>query len=239
LSRPTQWVLLAGEQLLLQQAAQEVGVRHLRLDGSDIDFAMLPEAFVLRVTWGSDMNILCPNKSELDVRDTRGKLASWMMRNHYWAMREWCYKNIKPRIICERFLIDRVWHTPPDYKFFCFGGEPRFVEVVIARFTQYSRDFVDLDWRLLPFNYGSCPSSEKAVARPSNLDEMTEFARRLANDFPFVRVDFYAIDGQTLFGEMTWYPLAGEFRFVPESYDRYWGEVLQLPARKTVKRLLA
>jgi hypothetical protein len=199
---------------------------------ADIDFAMLPEAFVLKVTWGSGMNILCPKKSELNVRDTKEALALWMSRNYYWSWREWCYKNIKPRIICERFLSDSLWGTPPDYKFFCFGGEPRCVQVDTTRFTQHGRDFFDLDWQLLPFNCGVYPSSGQTIARPSNLDEMAEFARRLSNGFPFVRVDFYAIDGQTLFSEMTWYPGAARLRFIPESYDRYWGDVLQLPGRK-------
>src|SRR5262249_42381758 len=119
----------------------------------DIDFTTLPEAFVLKVNWGSGMNIFCPKKSELNVHDTKASLASWMSRSYYGAYREWCYKNIKPRIICERLLADPIWGTPPEYKFFCFGGEPRFVEVILARFTRYRRDFFDLEWHLLPFNY--------------------------------------------------------------------------------------
>lgn len=195
----------------------------------DIDFKMLPEAFVLKVTRGSNMNILCRKTSELNVETTKQQLHSWMSRNSaYWDFREWSYKNIKPRIICERLLIDDTWGTPPDYKFFCFGGEPRFVQVDTDRFTQHGRDLFDLDWQPLPFIY-VYPPGRRTVPRPRNLDEMVGFARRLSHGFPFVRVDLYAIDGRTLFGEMTWYPEGGEGRFSPDSYDTYWGEVLQLP----------
>ena len=198
---------------------------------ADIDFERLPDAFVLKVTWGSGMNIFCRKKSELSVHDTKEQLNSWMKRNYYWDYREWCYKKIKPRIICERLFADSIRGTPPDYKFFCFGGEPRFVQIDVDRFTQHGRDFFDLDWQPLPFTY-VYPSSGQTIPRPSNLDEIVAFARRLSRGFPFVRVDFYCVVGRTVFGEMTWYPEAGEGRFLPESYDRYWGEVLQLPARK-------
>ncbi len=195
----------------------------------DIDFKTLPEAFVLKVTWGSGMNIFCPKISELNVETTKQRLLFWMNRNStYWDTRAWSYKDLKPRIICERLLIDSTWGTPPDYKFFCFGGEPRFVQVDTDRFTRHGRDLFDLDWQPLPFIY-AYPSSGRIVPRPTNLDEMVAFARRLSHGFPFVRVDLYAIDGRTLFGEMTWYPEAGEGQFSPDSYDTYWGAVLQLP----------
>jgi hypothetical protein len=190
LSRPTQWVLLAGEQLLLQQAAQEVGVRHLRLDGAIKPFLM-------------DL----PDTGELELGEhlVHGRPSSASDEGF-----------IDREVAIDSRLVRDVGHGE--------GG------LAPAKTSRYSPPQVPRVTQA---------AAAGAVARPSNLDEMTEFARRLANDFPFVRVDFYAIDGQTLFGEMTWYPLAGEFRFVPESYDRYWGEVLQLPARKTVKRLLA
>ncbi len=204
---------------------------------ADIDFASLPEAFVLKVTWGSGMNINCPDKSKLNLRWAKEQLALWTSRNFYWEAREWCYKNIKPRIICERFLIDSIWGTPPDYKFFCFGGEPRFVQVDTDRFTRHSRDLFDLDWRPLPFNI-MYPSSGRKIPRPSNFDEMVAYARRLSNGLPFVRVDFYSIDGRSMFGEMTWYPEGGGARFEPGSYDYYWGEQLQLPPRRRYWRSL-
>lgn len=201
---------------------------------ADIHFETLPDAFVLKVTWGSEMNILCRDKSQLDIDKTRRQLTLWTQRNHYWSHREWSYKNIPPRIIGERFLIDSHLGTPPDYKFFCFGGEPRFVQVDTGRFTAHARDLFDLEWRHLPFAF-IYPPSGRAIPRPSNLHEMVTCARALSAGFPFVRVDLYSIDGQTVFGEMTWYPEAARGWFIPDAYDRHWGEALPLPP-KTIRR---
>jgi hypothetical protein len=201
----------------------------------DIDFEKLPDAFVLKVNWGWGANIFCRNRSELDVPQTRERLSSWMRRSHYWAAREWCYKNIKPRITCERFRTDGTWSSPTDYKFFCFGGEPRFVWVHTDRFAQHGRALFDLNWQATPFTYRK-PARGPMVPRPHNLDEMVACARTLSSGFPFVRVDLYGADGRMFFGEMTWYPVAGEGRFVPDHYDRYWGDALTLPPRTRSSR---
>jgi hypothetical protein len=228
---------LADKYAVRQYVAERVGPGILndlyavweRVD--DIDFTTLPEAFVLKVTWGANMNIFCRKISGLNVETTKEQLRAWMSRNStYWDFREWSYKNIKPRIICERLLVDRTWGAPPDYKFYCFAGEPRFVQVGTGRFTtQLSVDGFGLDWQPLPFTCDPF-SRGRAVPRPSNLDELVAVARRLSHGFPFVRVDLYAVDGRALFGEMTWYPYGGEVRFSPDVYDTYWGAQLRLPA---------
>lgn len=221
--------------------AERIGSDHLNeLYGvwdrvTDIDFDQLPDAFALKVNWGWGANVLCPRRSDLDVRKTREQLAAWMRRSHYWFAREWCYKNIKPRIICERLLIDDEWGTPSDYKFFCFGGEPRFVKVHTDRFGTHGRGLFDLDWQPPPFSYGP-PSSGRPIPRPRNLDEMLACARALSEGLPFVRVDLYSVAGRVIVGEMTWQPSAGMGRFLPDSYNRYWGDELRLPA-KTRSRL--
>jgi TupA-like ATPgrasp len=202
---------------------------------SDIDFDTLPDAFVLKVNWGWGANVFCRRRSELDVPKTKEQLAAWMRRSHYWSAREWCYKNIEPRIVCERLLTDDRWGIPPDYKFFCFGGEPRFVKVHTDRFGQHGRGLFDLDWQVPPFGYGP-PSTGQAIPRPDNLDEMLHCARSLSRGLPFVRVDLYSVAGHTIFGEMTWQPSAGMGRFVPDRYNEYWGDALPLPA-KTRSRL--
>jgi len=220
--------------------AERVGPRILNeLHGvwdrvSDIDFEKLPDAFVLKVNWGGGANIFCRNKAELDRDRTRQQLTAWMRRSHYWFAREWSYKNIKPRIVGERLLIDPEWSSPTEYCFFCFGGEPRFVRVHTDRSAQWGRDLFDLEWRLPPFTLNGPPSG-RPIPRPSNLDDMVACGRSLSEGWPFVRVDLYGVDGRTIFSEMTRYPGAGVNRFRPERYDHYWGEALQLPPRTTAR----
>lgn len=203
-------------------------------DPSVLVFEQLPESFVLKVTSGSSQNILCRDKSRLDVERTRRQLAEWIKRNHYWVEREWAYKNIRPRIICERFLTDERGSIPADYKFFCFNGEPRFVQVDTDRFTTHRRNLFNLDveaapiWEPLPFSF-EYASSGRDIPRPGNLETMISAARALSRGFPFVRVDLYSIGERVIFGEMTWYPEAGLGRFSPDLYDLHLGQALTLP----------
>jgi len=196
-------------------------------DPADVDFDRLPESFVLKVTSGSGQNILCRSKSLLNVEQARVQLRDWMRRNEYWVGREWAYKNIKPKIICEKYLMDEEGHIPCDYKLFCFHGEPRFVQVDTDRFSNHCRDLFDLRWEVLPFSY-SYPPSGVQVPRPQCLETMVSIARTLSEGFPFVRVDLYSTHERVVFGEMTWYPEGGLGRFNPEAYDVEIGKLLML-----------
>lgn len=202
---------------------------------TEIRFETLPSTLVLKMTHGHAMNLFCDRFAGFDVSACRRQLRKWLMHNHYLSYREWAYKHIRPRIIAERLLLDSTWGTPPDYKFFCFSGEPLFVQVDVDRFTNHRRNFFDLQWRPLPFAL-KYPRSTRTIPRPQNLEEMTDCARILSAQFPFVRVDLYSHEGRTLFGEMTWYPEAGTGHFSPESFDLYWGEYLQLPSSPSIGR---
>jgi teichuronopeptide biosynthesis TupA-like protein len=196
----------------------------------DIDFDALPDRFVLKVNWGRGTSLLCRRKADLDLDQTRWQLNEWMCRSHYWVGREWGYKNIQPRIICERLLVDPVEITPVEYGFHCFDGEPRFVRVHRNRATDPAADIFTIDWERPPFEVNRA-GGDRVVDPPPNFAEMVSYARRLAQGWPFVRVSLYGIAGRTVFSEMTLSPGAGDNRLIPESYEHYWGRELRLPSR--------
>jgi hypothetical protein len=245
LNEKLHWMMLYYRPPLMSQLADKYAVRpyvaervgpHILNElygawdrGGDIDFSRFPDTFVLKVNWGWRMNLFCPDKAAFDMEAARRQLAVWMRRSHYWHNREWVYKDITPRIVCERLLTDPVWASPTDYGFHCFGGEPRFLRVHTDRARQRGSDTFDLQWQRPPFGV-SRPPSGRLFPRPSNFDEMVACARSLSRGWPYVRVDLYSIEGRTVFGEMSWHPAAGASRFIPESYDRYWGDQLTLPA---------
>jgi hypothetical protein len=245
LNEKLHWMMLYYRPPLMSQLADKYAVRpyvaervgpHIlnELYGAwdrvgDIDFSRFPDTFVLKVNWGWRMNLFCQDKAAFDMEAARRQLAVWLRRSHYWHNREWVYKDITPRIVCERLLADPVWASPTDYGFHCFGGEPRFLRVHTDRARQWGSDTFDLQWQRSPFDV-NWPPSGRLVPRPSNLDEMVACARSLSRGWPYVRVDLYSIEGRTVFGEMSWHPSAGTNRFIPESYDRYWGDQVTLPA---------
>ena len=58
---------------------------------------------------------------------------------------------------------------------------------------------------------------------------MKRLSEILAVNFPFVRVDFYSIEGKAVFGEMTFYPSDGRKDFIPDEYNKIIGDYINLP----------
>ena len=198
-----------------------------------IDFFKLPNQFVLKCTHDSGGVIICKNKEELDIEFTKKKLKELLKKNYYYVGREWPYKNIKPRIICEKYMEDESKVELKDYKFMCFNGEVKCSFVCLNRNSKkgLNVDFYDMDWNPMPFTR-HYPNSGTILPKPKNFDKMVEFATKLSKAIPFVRVDFYETNGKLYFGEMTFYPGSGFEEFTPESYDYLLGSWIDLPNKK-------
>lgn len=199
----------------------------------DIDPEALPERFVLKGAHGSHFNVICRDRSKLDWKREKAKLRRWSGINYYWQNREWVYKDLKPRFIAEKFLEDGSGSSLTDYKFYCFGGEPAFCQVIKNRGRNESIDFYDLTWTHLPFTgLRRIPFADSKIPKPDGYEKMAELARKLAQPFPFVRADFYNIRGQIVFGELTFFPQSGLGIFTPEEYDREVAKKITLPSTK-------
>lgn len=197
-------------------------------DVNQIDLNTLPNSFVLKTTHGSGGHVVCKDKSTLDWNQATMRLKRSLHRNQYDYCREWCYKHIKPQIICEEYLCDEG-KPLYDFNFLCFNGIPRFVEVIEDKLGSPHANMFDLDLNLLERKYKT-PSFPRPVERPANFSQMLEYATILSKGFPFVRIDFNYIKDTIYFGEMTFYPLSGVVKFDPESFDQFLGSFLNLPA---------
>ena len=197
----------------------------------EIDFDSLPESFVLKATHGSGWNIIVKNKSVLEREKAKKKMKKWLGRNFYTKKREWAYKDIPPRIVCEKYMKNKDGSLN-DYKFYCFNGKPLFIQADSNRYAGHARAFYDSEWRKLDFFLAKnrkVRRYEKELERPESLTDMVEIACVLSSDFAFARVDLYEVDGKTIFGEVTFYPKNGGGRFSPEHWDAEFGNLLQLP----------
>lgn len=197
-------------------------------DVRKIDLTQLPNQFVLKVTHGSGFNVICKNKKEVNWNEKFKLIKTWMKINYYLINREWVYKDIKPNIICERYLSDTDPGGIKDYKFFCFNGVPKYIQVDSDRFIDHKRNMYDINWRRLPVDY-FYSRTEELDEKPSKLEEMIEIVKKLSEGFPFVRVDLYFTQNKIYFGEMTFFPESGFGKFMPEKYDKIFGEQLILP----------
>lgn len=192
-----------------------------------INFEALPNRFVMKVTHGSGQNLIVKDKSTVDWPLAAKWFHHYLNNNHYYSGKEWAYKNIKPRIVCERYLEDEG-KPPDDYKFFCFNGKPVFIQLDFDRFDSHRRNFYDLDWKLLPFLLNH-ENNNQGISKPEGFETMLEYAEKLAQDFPFARIDFYNIKGKIYFGEITFYPGNGTSLFTPDEYNEKIGSYMRLP----------
>jgi len=199
----------------------------------DIDFDALPDQFVLKCTHDSGGLVICKSKAQFDKDVARKKINACLNRNYYWHGREWPYKNVKPRIIAEQYMEQNGEKDLTDYKFYCFNGEPKFlyVSVGLSNHETAQIGFLDLDWELMPMRRTDFAELTNIPPKPINFDKMVEFARELSHNIPFLRVDFYEINGKLYFGELTFYPGAGFTVLKPEEWDKTFGDWITLPPK--------
>lgn len=199
----------------------------------EIDFNNLPDQFVLKPNHTSGNIYICKDKSKIDYIKLKKEIDMWLKREYFWIHREWPYKNVKPRIMCEQYMVDESGTELKDYKFMCFNGKVKCSFVCLNRHlpTGLNVDFYDMDWNPMPFER-HYPRSGTIILKPKTFDKMVRFAEKLSKDIPFVRVDFYEINGQLYFGELTFSPGSGYEEFTPESYDYLLGSWLELPSKK-------
>ena len=146
----------------------------------------------------------------LTVREQR-IVSKWLDTNHYFRTGEPQYRDLEPRIIVEPF-IETASGPPDDYKFFCWHGKPRLIQVDTSRFQGHRRNFFDVDWNPQDLQLRYPPSSQ-AISQPVVLPAMLEIAETLSAGFSFVRVDLYELRQEVLFGEMTFHPDSGNAPF--------------------------
>ena len=234
--RKPEYTVMVDKEAVKQYVADKIGAEYIiptlgvYNNFDEIDFDKLPNQFVLKSTHDSGGVIICKEKSTLDKIMAKEKIERSLKTNYFWRGREWPYKNLKPRIIAEKYMVDESGYELKDYKFFCFDGVPKFLLVAKDREKgkEAKYDYFDENFNHLPFTKGH-PSSEPPYFKPDGFEEMKELAEKLSKDIPHVRVDLYNINGKIYFGELTFYPASGFGGFQPEEWDHKIGEWLKLP----------
>lgn len=203
----------------------------------DIDFDSLPSQFVMKCTHDSGGIVICKDKNIFDKEQAKKKINKHLKRNFYKNFREWPYKNVKPRVIAEKYMVDESGEELKDYKFFCFNGEPKIILVCSERFSSDNmcETWFDENWNFLDI-IESGHRIDKKIKKPVNFSKMMEFSKKLSTNIPFIRVDFYEIDGRVYFGELTFFPAAGFEKFEPEEWDKKLGDMLELPKEKKIEK---
>lgn len=223
---------LADKYLVKDWVKEQIGEKYVTKlyavwdDANEINFDLLPNAFVLKMNNGSGRNIIVKDKSKIDQDIIRKQLNEWKERNFAYVNFELQYKDIIPKIICEEYL-EGVAEEVYDYNIYCFHGEPKYIWCIKGSHRPGCKaSFYDKNWEMQPFSYGY-PKDEEIAPRPEKLEEMLNLSRILCKGFEHIRVDWYNLpDGRVLFGEMTFSSWAGLKKFVPNEYDEFFGNLI-------------
>ena len=193
----------------------------------EIDFDALPNQFVLKCTHDSSGAIICRDKNTFDKLSARRKINLSLKMNYFYACREWPYKNIPHRIIADELLNDHSGKELNDYKFWCFNGVPKYMYCTVKSNDVYE-NFYDMDFKPANIDHGFRRRAPE-FAKPEAFELMKELAGKLSADIPFVRIDFFYVDGKVYFGEYTFFDWAGLQPFKTYQQDLELGKLIELP----------
>lgn len=239
-NRRPEYTMMADKFLVRDYIAKTLGEKYLIPllgvwdDPDEIDFDALPDRFVLKCNHNSGLGMcICKDKSKLDFEKVRKDLRRGLKQDYYLTGREWPYRDVPRKILAEEYL-EVSGDDLPDYKFHCFNGKVRLILVCCDRFSRggMTEDFFDENWNHLDVHRPNMKFSSRELKAPENLGKMIELAEKLSKDIPFVRVDFYDVDGKIRFGELTFFPASGLGQFIPEEWDRILGSYLRLPGKQ-------
>jgi len=230
--RNPQYTIMADKYKARKYITEKIGEQYLvPLLGvwdspEEINFDILPDKFVLKCNHDNGV-IICKNKSELDFDAIKSDLNDRLFRNYYKKHREWPYKNIPRKIICEKLLENPDGKALLEYNVFCFNGIPKFFKVgsVLPDGTP-AKDFYDIEWNHLEMKTGA--SAGNIFPKPVQHEELLEISKKLSTGTTHVRVDFYECNGNLYNGELTFFSNGGHMKFTPEEWDYIWGDCLTL-----------
>ncbi|TJX13647.1 glycosyl transferase [Tissierella creatinini] len=238
------------DKYLVRDYVEKCGIGDILIDlygvferPEEINFDELPEEVFIKCNHTCGYNLIYNKNKNFDYKDFYKRFGFALKQNHYWLSREWNYKNIPPRIVCEKVLRDSNGNLPEDYKFMCFDGKPELViySVNIVNEdgeqnysgTRYSNVY-DMNFKYVPMKTTHQTSETLDVSRPKNFDRMIKYASILSKPFPHCRVDLYNIEGAIYFGELTFYHAGGYGNISPMEWAIKLGNLIDLNSGKIV-----
>lgn len=194
----------------------------------DIDYANLPDSFVLKCNHDAGSVIICENKKQFNWETAKNKLKESLNADYWLSNCELQYKFVKKGIVCEKYLMDSTGAGLTDYKFYCFNGEPRFLYCTFPHREneKLQMRFYDLNWKPMGFSRKDTQDLSFDLECPSSLNEMIDISRKLAEPFPFARIDLFNCNGRIYFSEITLIPTAGLGKYDKSGVDERLGEML-------------
>lgn len=231
-NRKPEYTVMVDKYLVRDYIKEQLGEEYLIPllgvwdDPEDIDFDALPDKFALKCNHNSGRGMyICKDKSKMDVEKVKRELKAGLEQNYYLTGREWPYKDVPRKIVAEKYMEQEGSDDLTDYKFYCVNGEPKllYVSIGLSNHDTAQIGYVDMNWEKLPVKRTDYADLTKVPDKPINFETMIAFAKKLSENIPFLRVDFYEINGKLYFGELTFFPGSGFTVLEPAEWDEKMG----------------
>lgn len=230
--RNPEYVKMVDKVLAKQYVAEKIGSEYIVptlkiwTNANEIAIEDLPAKFVIKCNHDSKSVLICTDKEKIDIEKIKNFFGKRLKKNGYWYGREWPYKSVQACVFAEQY-IETKGEDLKDYKILCFNGQAKFVEVHSNRFTdEHTQDIYDMTWTKTDIYQG--PHSNVLIEKPKCFEKMVELTEILAKDIPHVRVDWYSVEDNLLFGELTFFDGSGYERFENPEHDLMLGQLIKL-----------
>lgn len=236
-NRKPEYTMMVDKYKVREYIAQTLGEEYLIPllgvwdDPDEIDFDALPDQFVLKCNHNSGLGMcICKDKSKLDIPKVKAELRKGLKQDYYLTGREWPYKDVPRKIICEKFMSDGSKEDLKDYKFYCFNGKVKMLGIYSDRNKPCPTkvDYFDEKFQWLDLTWGY-RHAEVTPGKPEEFLQMMEIAEKLAQKLPSIRVDLYLCGKGIYFGELTFFDGSGFDHMEPMEWDYKLGDWIDLP----------
>lgn len=190
----------------------------------EINLKKLPNQFVLKTNHGSGFNIIVENKTNFNLINAQIQLKNWMNIDYGKMGAEFHYSFINRKIFVEEYIGKDL----KNYKFLCYNGKPKYVYVSIKEGNNKYRNFYDMEWNFINFSCLSQPHPVYQYPKPKLFQLMKEYAKRLSEDFKFVRVDLYELKNEVKLGELTFIPMNSYFYCKNKQHEIELGKEIEI-----------
>lgn len=154
-----------------------------------------------------DKNISTEEKKK-HIKD----MHKWLEVDYSKQSDEWHYSLIEPRILVEKKITPHN-EIPRDYKFHCFrqkdGSINYVLQLVDGRFGKESRAYYLNSLDNCAYHHGG-GNHHLSDVETANINKIFDFNNKIMGEnFTYLRIDWYLIEGAIYFGEITCTPGAG------------------------------
>jgi len=222
-----QWLKLFDQSVELTRCADKIGVRdYIRERVGDkyltalykvcdhfdeIDFARLPDSFVIKTNHDSGSAVLVRDKKLIDRSWARERIEGSLRRVYGIESGEWHYVPIRPKVFVEEY-IESGEHLPPaDFRFHCVHGTVRWMQLTAPSPDGTREVNVNREGSPLGVLLNRRWTLSDRFERPPQWEDMCSLAEALANGWKYVRVDMFLAGDRIYAGEMTFFPYMGTY----------------------------